>query len=407
MVTSPNSFTTRAFGMTTIAFLVALGAGAQESSITADEVEQFFVRYMANGRSNVEMQYRLSGSGEYASGEYTDDRVYMSTISLYEVPAKIRLETEYLRELGKRWVFIHESQHALVLPHLNPKEPSVHAPIDAWVAFRLVQQTHENAADARAIARIWKIDGSEGARELASAIINFRDVDRPGHQTQCAVRAMVATLNDRPELVASDVDEFRFVLDTAEHCAIVTENRLLTESVGAASASAVMQRPAILEALENIQTGLSRVARDYESARFENTAATIRFGTIHSKSSPRDYHFYVGAGNVITRDPVLGGEGARGKVELEEAMRVPGSPERFFAIEGVKNIGNLTRDRLSDSEIVFKRFVEVFAGTSHERRARAYDIVADVIRNIDVREDLEALYTEVNRRLLFELGYPQ
>ena len=214
-------------------------------------------------------------------------------------------------------------------------------------------------------------------------------------------------MNDHPEFVASDVQEFRFVLDTAEHCAIVTANRLLTESVGAASASAVMQLPAVLKTLENIHTALGRVASDYEAGRFDNKAATIRFGTIHSKSSPRDYHFYVGAGNVITRDTVLGGEGARGKEELEEAMRVSDSPERFFAIEGVKKIGNLTRDKLSDAEIVFKRFVDVFAGASQERRVRAYDIIADVIKNIDRREHLGALYTEVNRRLLFELGFPQ
>jgi hypothetical protein len=47
------------------------------------------------------------------------------------------------------------------------------------------------------------------------------------------------------------------------------------------------------------------------------------------------------------------------------------------------------------------------AGTSHERRARAHNIIADVIKNIDTREPLGALYTEVNRRLMFELGYPQ
>jgi hypothetical protein len=406
MLTTLNSFITHALGMTGIAFLATLGAGVLASPITADEVEQFFVRYMANGRSNVEMQYRLSESDAYASGEHSDDRVHMSMIALYEVPEKIKLETEYLKELGKRWLFIHESQHALILPHLNPQEPSPFAPIGAWVQFRLVQQTHENAADARAIARIWKIDGSEGARELAAAVIQFRDGDGPGHQTQCAIRAMVATLDDDPELVASDVDEFQFVLDTAERCAIVTANRLLAENVGAASASAIMQLPAVLETLENIHTVLGRVASDYESGRFKNTAATIRFGTIHRKSSPQDYHFYVGADNVVTRDTVLGGEGARGKEELEEAMRVPGSPERFFAVEGVKKIGNVTRDKLSDTEIVFKRFVDVFAGTCHERRARAYNIIADVIKNIDRREHLGALYTEVNRRLMFELGYP-
>ena len=231
MLSSLKLFMTHAFRMTgsgLLAMLFAMpGAGALAAPITATEVERFFARYMANGRSNVEMQYRLSGFDAHASGEHRDDLVHMSTISLYEVPAKIKLETEHLKELGKRWVFIHESQHALVLPHLNPKEPSLHAPIDAWVAFRLVQQTHENAADARAIARIWKIDGSQGARELASAVIQFRDGDGPGHQTQCAVKAMVATLDDHPEIVASDIAEFRFVLDIAKHCAVVTANRLL------------------------------------------------------------------------------------------------------------------------------------------------------------------------------------
>ena len=402
---------THAFRMTgsgLLAMLFAMpGAGALAAPITATEVEQFFARYMANGRSNVEMQYRLSGIDAHASGEHRDDLVHMSSVSLYEVPAKIKLETEYLKELGKRWVFIHESQHALVLPHLNPKEPSLHAPIDAWVAFRLVQQTHENAADARAIARIWKIDGSQGARELASAVIQFRDGDGPGHQTQCAVKAMVATLDEHPEIVASDIAEFRFVLDIAKHCAVVTANRLLAENVGAASASAITQMPAFLQAVENIQTALGRVASDYESGRFKNTAATIRFSAIPSQSSPRDYHFYVGADNAITRDTVIGGEGARGKEELEEALRDRSNPERFFAVEGVKKLGNITRDKLSDTEIVFKRFVDVFAGTSLERRGRAYEIIADVIKNIDRRETLGSLYTEANRRLMFELGYPQ
>ena len=406
---APGLLMTRAFGITAIAFLAMLGAGAQAASITADEVEQFFVRYMANGKSNVEMRYLLSKSESeaYASGEYSDDGVHISTVSLYEVPAKIKLGTEYLKDLGRRWLFIHESQHGLILPYLILKEPPRHVPITAWVQFRLVQQTHENAADARAIARIWKIDGSEGARELAAAIIQFRDVDGLGQQTQCAIRAVVATLTDHPELVASDVDEFRFVLTTAERCAIVTVNMLLGESVGAASAAAIMQLPAVLETLANINTALGRVASDYEEGRFPNTAASICFGTIHGTSLLEDYHFYVVADNLITRDAVLGGEGARGKKDLEEAMRAPGTPERFFAVESVKKLGNLTRERLSDTEIVFKRFVDYFAGSSDERRGRAYGIIADVIKNIDQRELLDALYTEVNRRLMFELGDPE
>lgn len=85
----------RAFYFTGIALLTTIGAGALASPITADEVEQFFVRYMANGRSNVEMQYRLLESDAYASGLHSDDRMHMSTIVLYEVPAKIKLETDY------------------------------------------------------------------------------------------------------------------------------------------------------------------------------------------------------------------------------------------------------------------------------------------------------------------------
>ena len=400
---------TRAFGIAAIAFLAMLGAGAQAAPITAEEVERFFVRYIANGRSNVEMQYLLSKSESesYASGKYSDDGVHMSTISLYEVPAKINLETEYLKDLGRRWLFIHESQHGLILPYLVSKEPPRQAPISAWVAFRLVQQTHENAADARAITRIWKIDGSEGASKLAAAIIEFRNADGLGYQTQCAVRAVVTALNDHPERVAIDVEEFRFVLSTAERCAKATVSLLLGESVGAASAAAIMQLPAIVATLANINTALGRVASDYENGRFPNTGASIFFGMIQRTSSPKDYHFYVGTDDLITRDAALGGEGARGKKDLEEAMRAPGSPERFFAVEGVKKLGNLTRERLSDTEIVFKRFVDYFSGSSDERRGRAYSIIADVIKNIDQRELLDALYTEVNRRLMFELGDPE
>lgn len=79
----------------------------------------------------------------------------------------------------------------------------------------------------------------------------------------------------------------------------------------------------------------------------------------------------------------------------------------FYAVEGVKKIGNATLDKLRDTEIVLKRLVDVFAGPSHERRERAYSIIADVIKNIDSREQIGALYTEANRRLMFELGYPQ
>ncbi len=386
-----------------------LCSGAQATPITAEEVERFFVRYMANGRSNVEMQYLLSNSKSeaYASGEYRDNGVHMSTVSLYEVPAKIRLQTDDLKELGRRWLFIHESQHGLILPYLVPKEPPRHVPIATWVQFRLVQQTHENAADARAITRIGKIDGREGASKLAAAIIEFRDADGPGHQTQCAIRAVVAALNDHPELVAGDVDEFRFVLSTAERCATETVSLSLGENIGANGSTAIMRMPAVLETLAKINIALERVASDYETGRFPNTAASIHFGTAYSTSSPEDYHFYVGADNLIARDAALGGEGARGKKDLEEAMRAPGSPERLFAVEGVKKLGNLTVERLSDTEIVFKRFVDYFAGSSHERRARAHSIIADVIKNIDPRELLDALYTEVNRRLMFELGDPE
>ncbi len=391
---------------TGLAIVTSLSVGALASPITPAEVEQFFVRYMANGRSNVEMQYSLMESDASASGEHNDDHVHMSTISLYEVPAQMKLETEFLKELAKRWVFIHESEHALILPYLNPREPAADAHISVWMQFRLIQQTNENAADARAIARIWKKDGSEDARALAEAIIQFRDGDGPAHQTQCAIKETIATLSEHPERVATDVGEFRFVLDTAKRCAVETAGRLLANNVGEERAKTIMELPGVQETIANMHTALDRVATDYVSGRFVNDSATIRFAKEPAKSTPRDYHFYVSKDNVITRDTVLGGEGARGKVELMEAMSAPGTPERFFAIEGVKKIGNITRDKLNDTEIVFTRFVNTFAGTSAPRRARAFGIIADVIVTIDRRQPLGALYTEVNRRLMFELGYP-
>ncbi len=396
----------RALRYGALALSASLGAGALASPITPIEVEEFFVRYMANGRSNVEMQYTLAESDAHASGEHNDDRVHMSTVSLYEVPPKMKLESELLKELAKRWVFIHESEHALILPYLSPRKPRDDAHIGVWTQFRLIQQTHENAADARAIARIWKKDGSAGARALADAVIAFRDGDGAGHQTQCAIREIIATLGERPELVASDADEFRYVLDVAERCAQETASRLLANSVGAEAARAIMQIPAVIQTIANIHTALARVVSDYESGRFQNNAATIRFASTDGKSTVRDYHFYVHADGAITRDTVLGGEGARGKQELLEAMSAPSSPERFFAIEGVKKIGEVTRDKLKDTEIVFTRFVNTFAGTSPERRARAFGIIANVIVSIDGRHPIGALYTEVNRRLMFELGYP-
>ena len=217
---------------------------------------------------------------------------------------------------------------------------------------------------------------------------------------------MIATLGERPELVASDTDEFRYVFDVAVRCARETSNRLLANNVGAERASAIMQLPAVVQTIANIHTALAQVASDYVSGRFPNNAATIRFATTNGKPSSRDYHFYLNADNAITRDTTLGGEGARGKQELLEAMSAPSTPERFFAIEGVKKIGDVTRDKLKDTEIVFTRFVNTFAGSSPERRARAFGIIANVIVTIDARQPLGALYTEVNRRLMFDLGYP-
>ena len=93
-------------------------------------------------------------------------------------------------------------------------------------------------------------------------------------------------------------------------------------------------------------------------------------------------------------------------IALTEAMSAPATPERFFAIEAVKRVGTITLDKLSDTEIVFTRFVKAFAGESPERRARAFGIMASVIATIDRREPLGALYSEVNRRLMFDLGFP-
>jgi hypothetical protein len=387
--------------MTFFALSVALA-----SPITPTEVEQYFTRYMANGRSNVEMQYTLSESDAFAGGEHTDDRVHMSTISLYEVPEKIVLDGEFLRELGKRWVFIHESQHALILPHLNPRHPGRDASIGVWAQFRLIQQTHENAADARAIIRIWKMDGSEAARALAEAIIPFRDGDGAAHQTQCAIKETIATLSEHYERVASDIDEFQFTLDTAEKCAHETAGRLLAGNVGATRATEIMQSSAVMQTIANIHTALVSIAKDYASGRFQNNAATIRFAKENGKTSARDYHFYVDTSNAITREAVVGGEGARGKQELMQAMSAPSTPERFLAIEAAKKLGVATKDKLNDTEILFTRFVNAFAGASAERRARAFGIIARVIVETDRREQLGALYTEVNRRLMFDLGYP-
>jgi hypothetical protein len=383
-------------------------AGANASPITPAEVEQFFARYMATGRSNVEMQYNLTVAMGTAESRRNDSHVYMGMVWMQEFPSTLKLENDFMRELARRWFFIHESEHALILPHLDPIEPSENAPIEVWTQFRLMQQVHENAADALALIKMWKKDGKDAALPIANAIIPFRtQYGGVTHQTQCALERAVATLGEQPERITSDNDVLLYAFEIAERCAYETALRLLTDNVGDKRAMAIMQSPEVVQTIAQIHLGLALVRKDNASGRFANNAGTTRFANEYGKSSPRDYHFYVGTDNTITRDAVLGAEGARGKVALTTAMSATTTEVQVLAVAAVKKVRVVSLDRLSDTEKLFVRFVNVFAGNSTERRMRAFAIIESVITEIDPREPLGALYTEVNRRLMFDLGYPE
>ena len=136
-----------------------------------------------------------------------------------------------------------------------------------------------------------------------------------------------------------------------------------------------------------------------------NNAGTIRFSAVPDSSTPKDYHFYIGDNGVITKDPSFGAEGAREKQEMIALMRSDGTPEQYFASATVGKLGKVTKDQLRDTIVVFERFVKIFAGNSPERRARAYGIMAMTIIGINPGASLGEVYTEMNRNMMFQLGY--
>jgi hypothetical protein len=391
-------------------FILIVFAGAEGSfarTITPEEVEAYFVRYSGIGKSDVELTISVVIQDEFAFVSQSDDGVYRSFVSLNGIPPAFKIPNERIEELALRWVYIHETTHGFVVPYLNPAFPSRNDSFDTWAAFGFQALANESAADARVIIELWRKDGAAVAEEFARHLIAFRD-QAPGdtvHQTQQAINDALTALRQDPQRQLTDHEAFRMALDIGMLSAIATGRHLVEKYEGTEKAKEILDSSVVRNAINEIRVAFDRAVSANANGRFLNNAVTIRFSEGPNMSTEKDYHVYVDRRGVITREPVYGAEGAREKREIIELMISPSGPVEFFAGETVKRLGRITKDQYRDTVIVYDRFLRTFAGNDPVKRARAFGIMATTIATIDRRVPLGAAYSEVNRRLMFELGY--
>lgn len=391
------------FGLATC-FALLSPACATSRVITPQNIEEYFARYASAGRSNVEIHFSTKGGDDTTTITKGDDGTFSAFISFYEVP--IATDDPELSEMLKRWVFIHEHSHALVAPYIDlpPTAPKQSA---EWTAFMLVKLAGESSADARVIIEMWRKDGEERARRLAKTLVEFRSTRSVlSHRTEEAMKKTLTVLEAGHPDLATDEGAFNLSLSIGKESAIATIRNIYRQHLTQERVDELVNSPQVSDATRLIESGFAKAEDAFSRGKFTNRAGTMRFAREENVSTAEDYHFFLGENGTIMREAVYGAEGARGKREMEELMRSDGTPLQFFAVETVKKLHRITKDQLGDTIIVYTRFAKLF-GNSPERLAKTYGVMAMTIAKADPRMGLGEIYTEVNRNLMFEVGYPK
>jgi len=266
-------------------------------------LELLYTKFLASGRSDVEIHLSPAGGRSGARIEPNSDGSFTCHVFGLQTPAGEIDSRPSMRMLAG--TLVHEATHCLVTPYALGIRPDGDDPA-SQIASSLVLLTLESISDARAVIELYRKDGIEAAQEFAALMLPHRLMATSlSHSTAPALRAALQLVCTEPGTVQDDEQAFAAALRIGRTGAEYAFQRFARGT----GRGEMLEAQGFKEVSTALDTALERAVQAFHSGRYENNAATLRASG--EVASAGDYHFFVSADGKIRTEPALGMEGVR------------------------------------------------------------------------------------------------
>ena len=349
----------------------------------AELLPQLYARYLAQGRSDVEIHLSAAGPDARTRTRALPGGGYSCAVSGLRAPhAHTHAEAD-AGTLPLAAMLVHEATHCLVAPYMA----ELGADDDA-AAQQLLRLTAESISDARAVIEIFRVDGLAAAQTLVQLMRPQRlAAAGTSHATALALDAAWAAVQQRPQSLHTAAQAFAAALDIGAHAA--RQTLAGPQRVAAAAAAVALDGP--------LQAALARAAHAFVDGRHANHALTLRRAS--DGASTGDEHVFIEADGHLRRVATLGAEGAHSLALLLQMLAASQAPEHQLAVLWLKREGRLEPHGLQRSKLIMGRFLRALGDGQAAPSARMVIAVAEAIDNSRRGEDISAVLDLAAERL--------
>lgn len=338
---------------------------------TPGELATIYARYLASGRSDVEIH--LSSAGRVASARLRargdgSHSCHVSGLQRAGLPP-----SGDDGQLSLTGLLVHEATHCLVGPHIGGLRSHSDDPASA-AADSLILLCAESISDARAVIEVFRRDGVAAAQVLVSRLLPQRlAAQDAGHATAPALNAALAFAVQRPAALADPAHAFAAALEIGHHSAL----QGVRDSLATQGQSDLLSAPAFTSANAALEVALRAAQRAFESGRHANDAITVRRS--NDRTSADDRHVFIGKGGSLRSVPVVSAEGAHSLTALQGQLAPGQPPEQQLAAQWLLRDGRLEPETLAHTHAVFVRFIRSVGGASEVRQATVLRLLGGMI----------------------------
>ncbi len=382
--------------ITSLFAILSLSPTAQAAPMGAEQVGEYFTRYVSVGKGNAEIHVSVKGDEGSAASHDNNDGTFTCRVSGLGILERPNTDEVLLEQKGK---FIHEYTHCLVtayydIPFSTPQD------IEETVARDFVALTEEGISDARALIELFRRDGLLVARKYGQIMRNERmRPEKIMHRTTHAIACAEDVVTRKPTLTLSDRDAFAYALTCGKTGAWKTLQELLVEN----GHGEIMGTPLLLSTKNDVEASELRTLDAFANGRYRNNSITIHLG--YGEYAKGDHHVFIREDGSMEKIDALGTESAQGLPKLQALIASSTEPEHLLAVTALRKHGKLSVRNLHIMTGHFTNFVRVVARKMPGHEVHALRIIEEVITESQIGRGLDPIFNEASKRLQGEFKY--
>ena len=271
-----------------------------------EQLSALYARYLAGGRSELEIHLSAAGRGASAHTRVQSDGIVSCRVAGLQAAPGAAPQLAAL--------LIHEVTHCLVAPHMAELASPGEQPA-AVAATWLLGLMAESISDARVVIEVFRADGEPAAKSLVARMQRQRQHSTSlSHMTALALDAALLDVQARPQGLGSAAAAFARALEIGRLAALQT----LSQQLHAQGRQALLASTEFTAASAGAVAALARARQAFEHGRYGNHAVTLR--RVPDKVTEGDQHVFIDARGGVRRVDVLSAERAHSLVRARQIM---------------------------------------------------------------------------------------